>query len=116
MDKKALRAEIRERKAAMTPAQIEACSRALTRQALACPMFQAAPSVYGYLSYNQEVRTLALLQAALDAGKRVAVPKVLGDTMRFLWISISPLWRPATAAFRSPWQTGPRPTIPMPWF
>ena len=87
MDKKALRAEIRERKAAMTPTQIEACSRALTRQALACPMFQAAPSVYGYLSYNQEVRTLALLQAALDAGKRVAVPKVLGDTMRFLWIS-----------------------------
>ena len=49
MDKKALRAEFRERKAAMTPAQIEAFRRALTRQALACPMFPAAPSVYGYL-------------------------------------------------------------------
>ena len=107
MDKKALRAEIRERKATMTPAQIEACSRALTRQALACPMFQAAPSVYGYLSYNQEVRTLALLQAALDAGKRVAVPKVLGDTMRFLWISDLSAVAPGYCGIPEPLADGP---------
>ena len=107
MDKKALRAEIRERKAAMTPAQIETCSRALTRQALACPMFQAAPSVYGYLSYNQEVRTLALLQAALDAGKRVAVPKVLGDTMRFLWISDLSAVAPGYCGIPEPLADGP---------
>lgn len=68
MDKKALRSKIRRQKAAMTPAQIEACSRELTRKALASPLYEAAQSVYGYLPYNQEVRTLELLQAALDSG------------------------------------------------
>ena len=87
MDKKALRSKIRRQKAAMTPAQIEACSRELTRKALASPLYEAAQSVYGYLPYNQEVRTLELLQAALDSGKGVAVPKVFGDTMRFIWLT-----------------------------
>ena len=77
MDKKALRAEIRRQKAAMTPAQIQGCSRELTRMALASPLYEAARSIYGYLPYNQEVHTLELLQAALNSGKRVAVPKVL---------------------------------------
>ena len=49
MDKKALRSKIRRQKAAMTPAQIEACSRELTRKALASPLYEAAQSVYGYL-------------------------------------------------------------------
>lgn len=86
LDKKQLRKEIKAKKAAMTQGQIEACSRELTRQTLQSPLFQNASSVYGYLSYNQEVRTGALLEAARAAGKRVAVPKVFGDTMRFLWL------------------------------
>ncbi|MFR8872892.1 MAG: 5-formyltetrahydrofolate cyclo-ligase [Oscillospiraceae bacterium] len=109
MDKKALRAEIRERKAAMTPApnRWPAC-RALTRQvAPARSHASSRPPVYGYLSYNQEVRTLALLQAALDAGKRVAVPKVLGDTMRFLWISDLSAVAPGYCGIPEPLADGP---------
>ena len=86
LDKKRLRSVIKAKKAAMTQAQIEACSRDLTRQALESPLFQRARSVYGYLSYNQEVRTSEFLAAARAAGKRVAVPKVFGDTMRFIWL------------------------------
>lgn len=86
MDKKSLRRAMKARKAAMTPAQIDRCSRELTRMALESPLFREAKSVYGYLSYNQEVRTEALLQAALSQGKRVAVPKVYGDAMKFLWL------------------------------
>ena len=56
MDKKALRAEIRRQKAAMTPAQIQGCSRELTRMALASPLYEAARSIYGYLPYNQGER------------------------------------------------------------
>ena len=86
MDKQALRAEIRAKKRAMTPAQIEAASGRLAELLFAHPAYQTAKSLYGYLSYNQEVRTAKILQQAQKDGKRVAVPKVFGDEMRFLWL------------------------------
>ena len=86
MDKKALRAEIRAKKRALTPAQIEDASRRLAALLFDHPAYKAAKSVYGYLSYNQEVRTMPILRQAQADGKRVAVPKVYGDTMKFLWL------------------------------
>ena len=84
MDKKALRAEIRAKKRALTPAQIEDASRRLAALLLDHPAYKAAKSVYGYLSYNQEVRTNEIILRALSDGKTVAVPKVYGEEMRFL--------------------------------
>ena len=86
MDKKALRREIRARKAAMTPEQIASCSQALTAMALASPLYREARAIYGYLSYNQEVRTEAILEQAMADGKKVAVPKVYGDEMKFIYL------------------------------
>ena len=73
MDKQTLRAEIRAKKRAMTPAQIEAASGRLAELLFAHPAYRAAKSLYGYLSYNQEVRTAKILQQAQKDGKRVAV-------------------------------------------
>ena len=50
MDKQTLRAEIRAKKRAMTPAQIEAASDRLAELLFAHPAYQAAKSLYGYLS------------------------------------------------------------------
>lgn len=86
MDKKALRAEIKEKKRAMTEAQIAAASEALARQLYEHPAYKQAASIFGYLSYNQEVRTMPMLEQAQKDGKRVAVPKVIGDTMIFIWL------------------------------
>ena len=86
MDKKALRAEIRAKKRALTQAQIVRYSEALAESLYAHPLYQAAKSLYGYLSYNQEVRTMPILQRAQADGKRVAVPKVYGEEMKFLWL------------------------------
>ncbi len=86
MDKKALRAEIKEKKRAMTEAQIAATSEALARQLYEHPAYKQATSIFGYLSYNQEVRTMPMLEQAQKDGKRVAVPKVIGDTMIFIWL------------------------------
>ena len=86
MDKKALRAEIKAKKRAMTEAQIAAASDALARQLYAHPAYQSARSIFGYLSYNQEVRTMPMLEQAQTDGKRVAVPKVIGDKMIFIWL------------------------------
>lgn len=86
MDKKALRAEIREKKRAMTEQQIAMTSEALAQQLYAHPAYQNAKSIFGYLSYNQEVRTMPMLAQAQKDGKRVAVPKVIDDTMIFIWL------------------------------
>jgi len=87
MDKKALRKRISEQKRAMTPEQIEEKSEKLKALFLASSAYRQAKTVYGYLSYNQEVRTLPILQQALSDGKQVAVPKVYGDEMRFIVVT-----------------------------
>lgn len=86
MDKKALRRAIGEKKRSLTVEQIAAASAQLTEKFLAHPAYRAARSLYCYLSYNQEVRTETILTQALRDGKRVAVPKVYGDEMKFLWL------------------------------
>ena len=86
MDKSALRKSIRDQKRAMTEGQIQEKSRLLGEKLFACPAYRNATSIYGYLPYNQEVRTTPMLEQALKDGKRVAVPKCYGDEMRFLWM------------------------------
>lgn len=86
MNKTALRKQIREKKRAMTPQQIENASRDLGRQFAASSLYREAKTIYGYLPYNQEVRTVPMLEQALRDGKRVAVPKVYGDEMKFIYL------------------------------
>lgn len=84
MNKKQLRDQIRQRKRAMTEAEIVQKSESLAQQFLDSSLYQQAKTLYGYLPYNQEVRTLPILRQALADGKQVAVPKVYGDFMRFI--------------------------------
>ena len=84
MDKKALRADIREQKRAMSAQQIESLSAALAEKFYMTEQYKNAKSVYGYLPYNQEVRTVPILERALADGKTVAVPKVIDDQMIFV--------------------------------
>ena len=87
MDKKELRRQIREKKRAMTPEQIESASQRLGELFAASEQYKQAKTIYGYLPYNQEVRTVPMLERAMADGKRVAVPKVYGEEMRFIYIS-----------------------------
>ena len=86
MDKTALRREIRDKKRAMTPEEIEVRSARLGELFIQTEAYRNAKTLYGYLPYNQEVRTVPMLEQALREGKRVAVPKVYGDTMKFIYI------------------------------
>jgi len=86
MDKKELRALVRQCKRAMTEDEILLRSQKLKAKLLSSPLYQSAATIYGYLSYNQEVRTLPILEQALADGKRVAVPKVYGERMAFLYL------------------------------
>ena len=87
MDKKALRAEIRAKKRAMTAQEIEEKSAALAKAFYKTAEYKNAKTIYGYLPYNQEVRTTQMLAHALADGKQVAVPKVYGDEMKFILLS-----------------------------
>ena len=86
MDKKELRAQIRARKRAMTEAEITEKSEKLGQLFAASPLYLQAKTIYGYLPYNQEVRTVPMLEQAKKDGKRVAVPKVMGDEMVFIYL------------------------------
>ena len=87
MDKKALRLKIRQQKQAMTPDQIQRSSARLCQMFFETEQYQNAKTVYSYLPYNQEVQTIPILERAVADGKAVAVPKVYGDTMRFIYIT-----------------------------
>ena len=86
MDKKELRRSIRERKRAMTEEEIVSRSEKLAELFYASEAYKNARTIYGYLPYNQEVRTVPMLEQALRDGKRVAVPKCYGDEMKFIFM------------------------------
>ena len=86
MDKNALRKQIREQKRAMTEEQIVSASQRLGELFVASEAYRSARTIYGYLPYNQEVRTVPMLEQAIKDGKRVAVPKVFGDEMKFIYL------------------------------
>lgn len=86
MDKKELRRQIREKKRAMTVEEIEQRSAKLAELFLASDLYSNAQTIYGYLPYNQEVRTVPMLEQALRDGKKVAVPKCYGDEMKFIYL------------------------------
>ena len=86
MDKKELRRSIREQKRAMSEAEIASRSAELGRLFAASEAYRQAKTIYGYLPYNQEVRTVPMLEQALKDGKRVAVPKCYGDEMKFIFM------------------------------
>lgn len=107
MDKTSLRNMIRQRKRAMTEEEIQSAGQRLMELFLASPYYRNAGSIYGYLPYNQEVRTLPMLQQALLDGKRVAVPKVVGDEMRFIWLEGFEDIAPGYAGIPEPVADGP---------
>ena len=86
MDKTELRRSIRAQKRAMSREEIDRRSARLGELFAASEAYKNAKTIYGYLPYNQEVRTVPMLERALADGKRVAVPKCYGDEMKFIFM------------------------------
>ena len=107
MDKKALRATIRQQKRAMTENEIVDKSQKLGELLMASDLYKNAKTFYGYLPYNQEVRTTPMLQQAMLDGKRVAVPKCYGDEMRFIYMDDLSKVEKGYAGIPEPIEDGP---------
>ncbi len=87
MDKKELRCHIKEKKRRMTAHQIDTASVRLGELFVATQQYRQAKTIYGYLPFNQEIRTVPILERAIADGKQVAVPKVYGDEMKFIYLT-----------------------------
>ena len=107
MNKKEMRAWIRSRKRAMTEAEIVSASRNLGKKFRESSLYQNAKTIYGYLPYNQEVRTVPMLEQAIADGKRVAVPKCYGEEMRFIYMDDLSAVAPGYANIPEPIADGP---------
>lgn len=107
MNKQALRAMIREKKRAMSPEEIESRSAKLAALFLQSDAYRNAKTIYGYLPYNQEVRTVPMLEQAMRDGKRVAVPKCYGDEMKFIFMEDLSLVEKGYANIPEPIADGP---------
>lgn len=107
MNKKEIRAIVRARKKAMTEEQIAAASEKLGELLRRTEAYRKADTIYGYLPYNQEVRTTPMLRQAILDGKRVAVPKCYGDEMRFLYLDDLTAVAPGYAGIPEPIADGP---------
>ena len=107
MDKKELRATIRQQKRAMTEEEIVTKSQQVCRLLMDHDLYKHARTFYGYLPYNQEVRTTPLLEQAIRDGKRVAVPKCYGDEMKFIYLDDLSKVEPGYANIPEPIADGP---------
>ena len=107
MDKKTLRDQIRRWKRAMTEEEIVQASARLGELFLSSELYRKAQTIYGYLPYNQEVRTVPMLEQALRDEKRVAVPKVYGDEMKFIYMEDLSLVAKGYAGIPEPIADGP---------
>jgi len=77
--KAALRAELKQTRDALTPAQRREYSRAICERVLQLPEVQSAASVFCFISYGSEIDTHPLLDWFLGEGKTVVVPKITPD-------------------------------------
>lgn len=105
--KQEIRNYIRQKKRAMTLEALSARSDALCRMVLNTETYRNAKTIYGYLPFNQEVRTLPLLQQALVDGKQVALPKCFGKEMRFILVRDLSRIRPSVFGAPEPVEDSP---------
>ena len=74
-EKKEIRAEVSAKKKALSMEEVERQSMELKERFCLLSAYQEAECIFAYMSYNEEVRTMPIIEQAWADGKRVAVPK-----------------------------------------
>ncbi len=87
MKKEDIRKLVFARRKEQLKQELEAKSRRICETIIQMEDFQKASSVYVYMDYNAEVMTRGIIEEAWKQGKKVAAPKVEGDTMSYYYIT-----------------------------
>lgn len=86
-EKKEIRKEIKALRAAYTDDQIHQMSLAVCKRLTSLDAYKTADTVYAYVDCKHEVETVDIIRTAWKDGKKVAVPKVIGQEMQFFYIT-----------------------------
>ncbi len=84
--KKDIRKRVLERRSILTDIEWKERSHKIFEKVVSHPFFLQSDAVYCYVDYQNEVETRAIMSQAWSLGKKVAVPKVIGDDMDFFYI------------------------------
>ena len=84
--KESLRKQIKEIRKTLDPFYIDSNSKLICNEIMTFPCFKEADIVYAYAGCKGEVATDGLILSSLAAGKKVALPKVMGDEIVFFCI------------------------------
>ncbi len=82
-EKQAIRKRIFARRAEVSEEQMQKWSGQIAEYVRGMEEFKKTAYIYAYVDYNREVFTRPLIEAAWEAGKKVAVPKVHGKDLVF---------------------------------
>ncbi len=83
MTKNEVRAQVKALKSAMTHREVAQRSQSVMDKLFELEEFKSATKIFTYVSYNQEVQTLGLIEYCLGLGKEVYVPKVYDSIIKF---------------------------------
>lgn len=86
MTKKELRAEIRQKRNAMSDEDILSLSNDICDRVISYASYTKAEVILAYVPMRGEVDTMPVILDALEKGKIVAVPRVSGSIMNFYQI------------------------------
>lgn len=84
--KKAVRSRLKSIRAAIPQEERAALSSAVCAVVKRLPEFIAADTVLGYCPIGSEPDIISLLENALHIGKKVALPAIEGDCLKFLYV------------------------------
>lgn len=84
--KKDIRRQILEKRSEITNREWKERSHKIFERVVEHPFFLQANAIYCYVDYSNEVETRNIISHAWKHGKKVAVPKVMGDHMNFFYI------------------------------
>ena len=86
MTKSDIRFKVKTLKENLSAEQINTDSNRIINKFLQLPEYKQCSQLICYVSFNQEVKTTKLIEAAFADKKKVAVPKVEGNKMNFYYI------------------------------
>ncbi len=86
-EKKEIRKQIFKLREEVSKQQIILDSHKITEKIIHMRQFAEAPCIFAYMDVRGEVMTRELIRRAWDENKKVAVPKVLGESLKFYYIT-----------------------------
>lgn len=84
--KKEIRDKIRELKKQISEEYVIKNSEMITQKILDLDVYKKAKSIYIYLDFEKEVMTKKVIQDAYQNNKKVAVPKIINNQMKFYYL------------------------------